>query len=389
MRPASRFRSVFWVIVPAALACGRGGVETRFVISTPHEEYQARLRAAGLHETALGRDWLMVAKQAVTRPLEVLAPHREVRYLDPTTATAVAYQLTLERGQRFRAVVEADAPASDLRVFMDLFRVPDSFQAPELVQCADSLARELEYVALQAGSYVLRIQPELLRGGRLTLTVSTHASLGFPVMGRNMTAVRSRFGAPRDGGRREHHGVDIFAPRGTPVLAAAAGRVTRVGERGLGGNVVWLRDAAHGRSLYYAHLDRYLVSEGMWVEPGDTLGFVGNTGNARTTPPHLHFGIYLRGRGPVDPHYHIYEPDQRPATFAGAPELVGGRARVVASGTRMRTGPSVSAPTMGDLGQFTPLDILAGSGRWYLVRLPDGREGFVALSAAEALDPPI
>lgn len=58
-----------------------------------------------------------------------------------------------------------------------------------------------------------------------------------------------------------------------------------------GGKVVWMRDEARGMSLYYAHLDSQHVAAGAYVRPGDTLGFVGKTGNARTTPPHLHFGI--------------------------------------------------------------------------------------------------
>jgi hypothetical protein len=91
----------------------------------------------------------------------------------------------------------------------------------------------------------------------------------------------------------------------TPALAAADGVVRGVGVTSLGGKVVWLRDE-DGHALYYAHLDRQYVTEGQQVRTGDTLGFIGNTGNARTTPPHLHFGIYARGEGPVDPWYFVY-----------------------------------------------------------------------------------
>ena len=90
-------------------------------------------------------------------------------------------------------------------------------------------------------------------------------------------------------------------------MAAAPGTVTRVNETNLGGKVVWLRDTL-GNSLYYAHLDSQAVSSGMQVNIGDTLGFVGNTGNARTTPPHLHFGVYRRGEGPVDPWWFLHRP---------------------------------------------------------------------------------
>jgi peptidoglycan LD-endopeptidase LytH len=109
------------------------------------------------------------------------------------------------------------------------------------------------------------------------------------------------FGDPRDGGRRRHEGVDIFAKRGTPVLSASSGVVTRVGEGGLGGRVVWVWDPARSLLLYYAHLQEQLVSTGTRVRAGEPIGTVGNTGNARTTPPHLHFGIYRRGAGAIDP----------------------------------------------------------------------------------------
>jgi murein DD-endopeptidase MepM/ murein hydrolase activator NlpD len=69
----------------------------------------------------------------------------------------------------------------------------------------------------------------------------------------------------------------------------------------LGGNVVWVWDAERGQALYYAHLDRQDVSAGSRVHAGDVLGRVGNTGNARTTPPHLHFGIYRPIEGAIDP----------------------------------------------------------------------------------------
>ena len=120
----------------------------------------------------------------------------------------------------------------------------------------------------------------------------TQGCLTFPVQGWQSRGIGSPFGTERDGGRRRHRGVDLFAPRGTPVLAAAAGRVWRVGWDDLGGRVVWQRDGAHGAWLYYAHLDRQLVHFGQRVSAGDMIGLVGNTGNARTTPPHLHFGVY-------------------------------------------------------------------------------------------------
>ena len=368
-------------------ACGPGGPSLRFAVSTPREDYEAQLRYVGLQSTALGREWTAAAQRVLAAPLAVGVPHREARYLDPARAAAVGYRLTLERGQRLAVELDVlDAERTDLRLFVDLFFAPDSLSPPLLVASADSSGWELEYVVPRPGTYLLRVQPELLRGGRISVTMSAHASLEFPVAGRTLGAVRSGFGAPRDAGRREHHGVDIFAPRGTPVIAAVAGRVTRVGSRGIGGNVVWLRETRWGRRLYYAHLDRAVVDEDAWVEPGDTIGFVGNTGNARTTPPHLHFGIYVRGEGPVNPHYHLHEPTVGPLAFAGDPDLVGRWARVAPVGARVRPSPAADAVTLVRLSGDVPVQVLAGVGPWYLVRFPDGTEGYTALADLRPLE---
>jgi hypothetical protein len=93
-----------------------------------------------------------------------------------------------------------------------------------------------------------------------------------------------------------HHGEDIFAPIGAPVLAVAKGTVFSVGWNDLGGNRLWLRDE-QGNEFYYAHLSAFspLAVDGAHVEAGDVLGFVGNTGDAETTPPHLHFEIHPVG----------------------------------------------------------------------------------------------
>ncbi len=113
--------------------------------------------------------------------------------------------------------------------------------------------------------YVLRVQPELLRSGAYTLTLTTEPSLAFPVSGKSNKAVQSFFGAERDAGARLHKGIDIFAPRGTPVLAATRGVVRSISPNNLGGNVVWLSDSDRGQTLYYAHLDRHNVVEGQRV----------------------------------------------------------------------------------------------------------------------------
>lgn len=117
-------------------------------------------------------------------------------------------------------------------------------------------------------------------------------ALAPPVQGVRASRIADTFGAPR-GRDRTHAGVDIFAPRGTPVLSATRGIVVSVREGGLGGKQVWVFGPG-GERHYYAHLDDWQegLETGDLVAPGDPLGKVGTTGNARGTPPHLHYGVY-------------------------------------------------------------------------------------------------
>lgn len=145
-------------------------------------------------------------------------------------------------------------------------------------------------------------QPFMLRG-RMSWELSRMpppARLPVPVQGVIAARIADTFGAPR-GVDRAHAGVDIFATRGTPVTSTSLGLVVSIRDAGLGGKQVWLLGPARERH-YYAHLDGWApgLEQGARVAPGDVLGFVGTTGNARGTPPHLHYGIYGRG-GAYDP----------------------------------------------------------------------------------------
>ena len=111
------------------------------------------------------------------------------------------------------------------------------------------------------------------------------------------------WGFPRSGGRG-HVGTDMFAKRNTPLVAVDAGTI-QLGSNNLGGLTVWLT-ADHGIAYYYAHLEAYgpsLVS-GQRVSKGQTIGLLGNSGNARFTSPHLHIQMHPGGRGsrPVNPY---------------------------------------------------------------------------------------
>jgi murein DD-endopeptidase MepM/ murein hydrolase activator NlpD len=110
------------------------------------------------------------------------------------------------------------------------------------------------------------------------------------------------WGAPRDGGRRRHHGIDLLAPAGTPLVAVASGHIARLSnrDRGRGGISLWLRDR-RGTAYYYAHNQHNLVHLGQPVNAGQLVARVGATGNAKGGPPHLHFQLHPNGGRPVSP----------------------------------------------------------------------------------------
>lgn len=116
-----------------------------------------------------------------------------------------------------------------------------------------------------------------------------------PVEGVSPSALTDTYHEARGGGRI-HMATDILAMRGTPVLAAAPGRIIKLANSGAGGITIYVADASGRYVEYYAHLTGYApnVKEGLQVGEGDVIGFVGTTGNAPPETPHLHFQV-MRG----------------------------------------------------------------------------------------------
>jgi murein DD-endopeptidase MepM/ murein hydrolase activator NlpD len=367
-------------------ACGQPEPPRPSLTEAPtHERYTAALSEFGLDKTALGQDWLAAAVDALATPVPARLPFSETGYLPADDPSAISYQFDLRRGRRLTIDVTFEA-AEPARLFIDLFEVVEG-REPRLVASTTPDGRVLDYEARRDAPYLLRVQPELLRGGRYTVTQRSLASLGFPVTGLSLAAVQSVFGDPRDAGRRNHHGIDIFAPRGTPVVAAVDGRV-RVDTGNRGGNVIWLTPTdGRRRRLYYAHLHDWAVENGAQVRAGDVIGYVGNTGNARTTPPHLHFGVY--DRGPVDPFPFLQPDDGEPPRILGRLELIQRWARVTSGGATLRTGATTGADVRAVLARDLVVRVRAGAGAYYRVTLPDGTAGFIATRELREVDEPI
>lgn len=351
-----------------------------FVPETPHEAYEYAFRKLGLETTAMGREWIMSGQSALEQAATVNPPFQEVGFFEPRVVQARGFRFAATRGQRI--VVNVANRHGVGEVFIDLFRVVDSPRPFRHLMSADSGAVRIDVPVSRSDEYLVRIQPELLSDGEFEITITLAASLAFPVEGHGPDAIRSVFGASRDGGRREHHGVDIFAPRGTPVLASAEGRISSTRSNRLGGNVVWLR--TEFGSLYHAHLDSIAVRRGLNVTIGDTLGFVGNSGNARTTPPHLHFGIYARR--PTDPGPFIRPPPQTPPRLRGDRGLL---RRVVRSTREIRLPGEDDDVGMVVWPSGVPMIVLAVTGEAFRVLLPDGVTRHVPVNAVVDGDRPV
>jgi murein DD-endopeptidase MepM/ murein hydrolase activator NlpD len=199
----------------------------------------------------------------------------------------------------------------------------------------------------------------------------TAAGYVFPVYGPS--GFSDTFGAAR-ATTGWHHGQDIFAALGAPVLAVADGTVFSVGWNRVGGNRLWLRDRS-GNEFYYAHLAAFspLAVNGGRVQAGDVVGFVGNTGDADTTPYHLHFEIhpssllFLGYDGVVNPYaylrawQHAKDVDF-PSAAVWAPTLRA-TGRAPAAGAILLQSSDISVANGLDPGSLAQAVAPAGSGR--------------------------
>jgi peptidoglycan LD-endopeptidase LytH len=363
-----------------AASCATGPLAELTRPPSPHEEYGESLRQSGLDQTALGRDWVVASRQALDTPVEAALPFNESMYFAPDEPLAVGYRFSLPRGRQLSLDVSVEgAPAA--RLFVDLYRTSVDREPQRVTSLAPeslTLTHEVEADA----TYILRVQPELLRGGRFRIVGRTLASLPFPVPSLASRPVQSGFGAERDAGVRLHEGIDIFAAAGTPVIAVRGG-MARPGTNNLGGNVVWLQDATSRRSFYYAHLERAAIGGPALVKTGDVIGYIGNTGNARTTGPHLHFGIYAGGA--LDPLPFVAADQEAPAPARPSVPL-GAWARATRSALELRGGRTRDAPRAASLPRDTVFTVAGAVADSLRIVLPDGTTGYVARQGVASAD---
>lgn len=321
---------------------------------TPHELYAEKLEDKNIDKTPEGRAWLAASKRALEDPLTIQLPYSQIGFFQPERPRSLGLKFHAKQGERLTFTL--NKKLSGFVIFSDLFKANG---ADDVFLSADTSSSQFSFDVEETGDFVLRLQPELFRSGKYNLTISVGPSLGFPVS-YNKANVGSFWGDDRDAGKRSHEGIDIFAPKLSPAIAAADGYVTGVREGGLGGKTVWLQPEGTSYSLYYAHLDKRLVHEGQLVKKGDTLGLVGNTGNAKYTPSHLHFGVYTFG-GAINPLPFVNR------TVKTAPEVPSKNLAVLLKFTKTRklNTESIEANTV-----LTPLAVTS---KVYIAETPDGK----------------
>lgn len=286
----------------------------------------------------------------------------------------LGYSLELKNGDRL--VIETKTQNPESKIFIDISNTDSDSEKFE----SDILKNRIFTKTIQTtGLYKVIIQPEIDFRNTFQLKIYTQPSLGFPVAGKGNSSVQSFWGASRDGGGRSHEGIDIFASRGTPVVAISDGFVTRTGNQGLGGKQVWLRDGILGNSYYYAHLDSILAESGTRVKAGDILGLVGNTGNAAGGATHLHFEIYTSG-GAVDP-YPFVRRRSVPANLENSE--IKNSEKYIKAGSNVRTGPGIQYEIISNINTKTSVKVFSAGGSWYHVKIPNGPEGFIAAERLE------
>ena len=358
-------------------ACKNEVVPEEYLPSNAHERYKHAIHKLGLSEYHLGKLWVEQSSLALSQPTNIDLPYLESFHVDQNQVLARGYRFHAKRGEKIGIQIER-LDSNQLILFGDLFRIDnDSLQQYRHIASLDSIQKQLIIEINDDAEYNFRLQPELLSEGNFTCRIKVGPTLDFPVLGGDRRDIGSFFGDPRDGGRRKHHGVDIFAKRHTPIVSPVAGNVRFAGEKGLGGRVVWLRDSERGQTLYFAHLQDIYVRDNQRIEIGDTLGTVGNTGNARTTPPHLHFGIYKNG--PIDPYYFVASKRKRVKKIKGDASLLG---------TTVRTNQSIEIENI-TLPRYQLVSVAALASDSFLAMLPSGTSLWLPIRQIETIDDPI
>lgn len=310
--------------------------------------------------------WQGRKQKGLDESLQIELPYLEIGAFKPRNFGIYSYETYMMPGEILEAAVLTDT--SSTLVFTEIYRKEPSADRFFKIHSGEADLKSLKFEIKEKGLYKLIIQPEIEANTAFQIKVDKSPAYYFPVARGNNSDIGSYWGDIRDAGKREHKGIDIFAEKGTPVIAGADGKVRYSGEKGLGGKQVWLWDRKRKQSLYYAHLDS-IVPELNKVKAGDTLGFVGNTGNAKFTPSHLHFGIYRKAQGAIDPLGYVYITEEIDVEKISSTAEFSERLSVATNKAGLRNKPASNNSKLiktGTLGEV--LHVQGKSAEWFHVR---------------------
>ncbi len=374
MGRSGSMKNVVVLLSTAILVIGCNGInpiKTASMKVPPYKRYLKSLEEAELDQTVMARQWISAGENALQDSIIISLPFSESGYFLASQPASRSYRFDARKGQ----VLTIDGSVvtkSNVSVFLDLFMWNENQWTP--IANGDSTI-SLSYEFDTDRECLLRLQPELLVTVNYSIAISLTPVLINPVAGATNQSIRSFYGDSRDGGKRRHEGIDIFAKKGTPVVAPTTGYITRVGTGKLGGRVVWMQDTKRGHSYYFAHLDEQFVRAGTVIQKGDTLGTVGNTGNARHTPSHLHFGIYQHGS--LDPVHFVKTLEGNRSSQPWDTTVQEFDYKVISKIARVQMRPADSDEILTTLSKDAYLQIIAQTENWYRVLLPNNKQGFI------------
>ncbi len=354
----------FYFSILMLVSCN-SGVKGIFTKKNAREKYEDQVEK--LHPAEAG-SWKNAAALALANPLTVPLPYVESGSLYGDSADVSSFRFSVKGGQKVQ--VKLERTGIPFTAYTELWQIMPG-GTPQLLSLADTTIGNIEHPSLQPGEYIVRMQPQLKSSGTYKLSLLLAPILGNPIYPGVKNNIGSIWGDSRDAGARNHEGIDIFAKKGSYVVAVSDGVVRRIGDGGIGGKVVWLSPNDLNISVYYAHLDTQLVQSGQRVREGDILGTVGNTGNARFTPAHLHFGVYT-GYGAVDPLAFVQE-----VKGVKEPAVSDKLNQWYKAGNSTKVFPSPEKKNALVLNDATSLKTQSYSGGFYRVIFQNGIRGFV------------
>lgn len=358
----------FWIILLLILAAGCATYRLHpeyfdFILKPSQREiYERRFK----NQPAQKITWDQLYNQALRDQVQISEAFSEHLITDSTQPFSAGYILDIAQGEKLHVSIPQESYLQEWIIEVrDLENnlLKDSKQTEGYFH--------LNYIPGTTTKVKVVVQAILELDLKSQLKIYKQPIWGFPVAGKGNNAIQSFWGASRGGGSRSHEGNDIFAPKRNPVVAISSGRVSSTRNRGLGGKQIWITDQETGFSQYYAHLDGWNVEDGETVIAGDTIGYIGNTGNARTTPPHLHFGIYASGSA-IDPKPFIWKTEIPEDSFL-LPSIEEPKGSGFAA--NLRIAPDGKSEIIKDI-KTEPIHILGNSENWYHVRTLEGSTGF-------------